>query len=75
MADVTLEFLARQSERILDELAAARADRAQILNEMATIREDIEIMSAMLRRMESWMRRTDDRVRRLEDRVPPRPPL
>jgi hypothetical protein len=36
MADVTLEFLARQSERILDELAAAGADRAQILNESGT---------------------------------------
>jgi hypothetical protein len=58
MTEPSLEFM----YRILGQ-------NEQILNEMVTIREDIEIMSAMLRRMESWMHRTDDRIRRLEDRT------
>ena len=76
MADdpITLEFIARQQERILDEMRVMR-------DEMGTVRDDMGVLTAMvmrldgtvglvlteLRAMHSQHNRLANRVRRLEE--------
>ena len=42
---VTLEFIVRQQERILDEMRSMR-------DEMGTIRDDMGVLTAMVRRLD-----------------------
>ena len=76
MADepITLEFLARQQQRLLDEMGSMR-------NEMGSMRDDMQVLTAMvmrldgtvglvlteLRAMHSQHQRLSNRVRRLEE--------
>jgi len=78
MADepITLEFLARQQQRILDEMSSMR-------DEMGSFRDDMQVLTAMvmrldgtvglvlreLRAMHGQHQRLANRVRRLEERV------
>ncbi len=79
---ITLEFLARQQQRLLDEMGSMRG-------EMASIRDDMHVLTAMvmrldgtvglvlteLRAMHSQHQRLANRVRRLEEqREEPRLP-
>jgi len=50
MADdtVTLEFIARQLDRVVKEQASMRAD-------MSSMRDDMQVMSAMLRRFDGTL--------------------
>jgi hypothetical protein len=71
---ITLEFLARQQQRLLDEMGAMRG-------EMGTMRDDMQVLTAMvmrldgtvglvlteLRAMHGQHNRLANRVRRLED--------
>jgi hypothetical protein len=69
---VTLDFLAAQQQRILDEMASMRAD-------IRLIRDDIGVLSAMAMRQDratktlveriDWLtERFGERLRRLEER-------
>jgi len=76
MADepITLEFLARQQQRLLDEMGSMR-------DEMGTMRDDMQVLTAMvmrldgtvglvlteLRAMHGQHQRIANRVRRLEE--------
>ncbi len=76
MADepITLEFLARQQQRLLDEMGSMRG-------EMGSVRDDMQVLTAMvlrldgtvglvlteLRAMHSQHQRLANRVRRLEE--------
>jgi hypothetical protein len=76
MADepITLEFLARQQQRLLEEMSSMR-------DEMGTMRDDMRVLTAMvmrldgtvglvlteLRAMHGQHQRLANRVRRLED--------
>jgi hypothetical protein len=78
MADepITLEFLARQQQRILDEMSSMRDD-------VGSFRDDMQVLTAMvmrldgtvglvlreLRAMHSQHQRLANPVRRLEERV------
>ena len=80
MADepITLEFIARQQQRVLDEI---RTEMRSVREEMASFRDDMQVMSAMimrldgtvglvlteLRAMHSQHNRLANRVRRLEE--------
>lgn len=64
---VTLELIARQQQRILDELAGMRA-------QFALMQDDIRVLTSMAIRQDTATRntldllhRTIDRVRQLED--------
>ena len=73
---VSLEFLARQQERILDQMSSFR-------EEMGSFRDDMQVLTAMvirldgtvglvlteLRAMHAQHNRLASRVRRLEERV------
>jgi hypothetical protein len=71
---ITLEFLARQQQRLLDEMGSMR-------DEMGTVRDDMQVLTAMvmrldgtvglvlteLRAMHSQHQRLANRVRRIEE--------
>ncbi|HTT78811.1 MAG TPA: hypothetical protein VMF86_03945 [Stellaceae bacterium] len=73
---VTLEFLARQQQRILEELGVVR-------DEMGSFRDDMQVLTAMVMRLDGTVRlvltelramhgqhqRLANRVRRLEERA------
>ena len=63
---VTLDFLAAQIERALEDNARTRSD-------MASFREDMQVLTAMVLRVDGTMSRLLDevraRVRKLEDQA------
>jgi hypothetical protein len=70
---ITLEFLARQQQRVLDELGSFRDDM-QVLTAMV-MRLDGTVGSVLteLRAMHSQHNRLANRVRRLEEQLEPTP--
>lgn len=82
MADepITLEFLARQQQRLLDEI---RGEMRSLRDEMASFGDDMQVLTAMVMRLDgtvglvltelraihSQHQRLANRVRRLEERV------
>ena len=77
---VTLEFLARQQQRLLEEM---RSEFRSVRDEMASFRDDMQVLTAMVMRldgtvgrlltevraMHSQHNRLANRVRRLEERA------
>ena len=81
---VTLEFLARQQQRLIEEM---RTGFRSVREEMASFRDDMQVLTAMvmrldgtvglvlteLRAMHSQHNRLAARVRRLEEQLEPTP--
>jgi hypothetical protein len=67
MAEATLEFLARQSERIINDLANLRG-ATDVLTAMSIRHEgSIQTVVQELQAIHSFNARLNDRVRKLED--------
>jgi hypothetical protein len=80
---VTLEFLGRQSERVLNELAGIRSDLTGVRTETTDVRGSIDVLTAMAMRHDNTMRtvitelqsihqlnaRIHDRLQKLEANV------
>ena len=66
MADelITLEFLARQQQRLLDEMSLMRG-------EMGSFRDDMQVLTAMVMRLDGTVGLvlTENRVRRIEEQL------
>ena len=81
---ITLEFLARQQQRLIEEM---RTGFRSMREEMGSFRDDMQVLTAMvmrldgtvglvlteLRAMHSQHNRLASRVRRLEERLEPAP--
>lgn len=59
---VDLNFLAQQNRRILDEMAELRGD-------MASFRDDLHVLTAMVIRLENSVGRVEQRIDRFAHRV------
>jgi hypothetical protein len=57
MDGATLEFLAQQQRRILDEIAAIRVDLQDLRDARERSREDVAVMTAMALRLENSLAR------------------
>jgi uncharacterized coiled-coil protein SlyX len=82
---ITLEFLAAQQRRTLDELSAIRVEMAGMRTEFVAIRDDITVLTAIVVRQENTIKaildqlrvmttqqnRFGDRLRRLEEEAQP----
>jgi hypothetical protein len=82
---ITLEFLAAQQRRTLDELGAIRVEMAAMRTEFVTIRDDITVLTAIVVRQENTLKavldqlrtmttqqhRFGDRLRQLEEKAEP----
>ncbi len=77
---ITLEFLAAQQRRTLDELGAIRVEMVGMRTEFVAIRDDITVLTAIvvrqenatldqLRAMTNQQNRFSDRLRSLEDQA------
>jgi hypothetical protein len=64
---VTLEFLARQQERILDELSTMRDDMQVLTAMVMRLDGTVGLVLTELRAMHSQHNRLANRVRRLEE--------
>jgi hypothetical protein len=53
---ITLEFLAAQQRRLLDEMAAIRAELALVRTQQVQTGEDIRVLSAMAMRQDATLR-------------------
>ena len=62
MADVTLEFLGKQLQRVLDDLVI-------IHNEIASLRDDMRVLTAMVIRVDSKLDRLEDEIHRQGGRL------
>lgn len=73
MADepVTLEFLARQQQRVLDELSSFRDDMQVLTAMVMRLDGTVSLVLTELRAMHSQHNRLANRVRRLEEPVEP----
>jgi hypothetical protein len=60
---VTLEFLAAQQQRVLDELGAVRVEMAAQRTELVTIRDDINVLTAIVMRQENTLKAILDQLR------------
>jgi hypothetical protein len=60
---VTLEFLAAQQQRVLDELGAVRVEMAVQRTEFVTIRDDITVLTAVVMRQENTLKAILDQLR------------
>jgi hypothetical protein len=60
---VTLEFLAAQQQRVLDELGAVRVEMAAQRTEFVTIRDDITVLTAIVMRQENTLKAILDQLR------------
>jgi hypothetical protein len=69
MTEVTLEFLARQGERILQELADARKERAEARAELADARDGLTVLTDMVLKLARDMVRVKDMLGRMDSRV------
>ena len=58
MAEMTLEFLAHQQQRVLDELRLVRAD-------IGDFKADMEVQSAIIRRLDTGVQNLAGEVRAL----------
>ena len=73
---ITLEFLAAQQRRTLDELAAIRVEMAGMGTEFVTVRDDITVLTAIVVRQENTIKAIlgqlpddDDIAKPLSDRL------
>ena len=73
---VTLEFLATQQRRTLDELAAVRTEMASVRTEFVSMRDDLMVLTAIVTRQENTMKAVLEQLRtmtsqqnRLSDRL------
>ena len=62
MADVTLDFLGAQLQRVLDDIAVMH-------NEIAGFRDDMRVLSAMTLRVDNKLDRLEDEIHRMNGRV------
>jgi hypothetical protein len=60
---VTLEVLAAQPQRVLDELGAVRVEMAAQRTEFVTIRDDITVLTAIVMRQENTLKAILDQLR------------
>jgi hypothetical protein len=60
---ITLEFLAAQQRRTLDELAAIRVEMAGMRTEFVTMRDDITVLTAIVVRQENTTKAILDQLR------------
>jgi hypothetical protein len=60
---VTLELLAAQQQRVLDELGAVRVEMAAQRTEFVTIRDDITVLTAIVMRQENTLKAILDQLR------------
>jgi hypothetical protein len=60
---ITLEFLAAQQRRTLDELGAIRVEMAAMRTEFVTIRDDITLLTALVVRQENTLKAVLDQLR------------
>jgi uncharacterized coiled-coil protein SlyX len=60
---VTLEFLAAQQRRTLDELSAIRVEMAGMQTEFVAIRDDITVLTAIVVRQENTIKSMLDQLR------------
>ena len=67
---VTLEFLARQQQRVLDELSSFRDDMTVLTAMVMRLDGTVGLVLTELRAMHSQHNRLANRVRRLEERQP-----
>jgi hypothetical protein len=77
---VTLDFLAAQQQRILDEMASMRSEMSGLRGDMRLMKDDITVLAAMAQRQDratkavlerldlltDQQNRVGDRLRRLE---------
>ena len=66
---VTLEFLARQQQRMLDEMASFRDDLTVLTAMVMRLDGTVGLVLTELRAMHSQHSRLANRVRRLEERI------
>ena len=59
---ITLEFLAAQQRRTLDELAAVRTEMAGMRTEFVSMRDDIMVLTAIVTRQENTLRAVLDQL-------------
>jgi hypothetical protein len=75
---VTLDFLAAQQQRILDEMSAIRVEMSTIRGDILMMKDDISVLSAMairqdratktvIERLDLLTGRFGERLRRLEE--------
>ena len=78
---ITLDFLARQQQKLLEEMVAMRNDVASVRGDIALIKDDITVLAAMAQRQDRATKtllerietltaqqgRFNERLRRLED--------
>jgi hypothetical protein len=71
MADepITLEFLARQQQRVLDEMGAMRDDMQVLTAMVMRLDGTVGLVLTELRAMHSQHNRLANRVRRVEERL------
>jgi hypothetical protein len=67
MAEVTLEFLARQNERLLNDFAMQRDDISVLTAMVVRLETSTGTIVQELRAMQRQIARMNDRVRKLED--------
>ena len=60
---ITLDFLAAQQQRVLDELGAVRVEMAAQRTEFVTIRDDITVLTAIVMRQENTLKAILDQLR------------
>jgi hypothetical protein len=60
---ITLEFLAAQQQRVLDELGSVRVEMAAQRTEFVTIRDDITVLTAIVMRQENTLKAILDQLR------------
>lgn len=62
MADVTLDFLGTQLQRVLDDIAVMH-------NEIAGFRDDMRVLSAMTLRVDNKLDRLETQISRFAERL------
>jgi len=66
---ITLDFLARQQQRILDELSGMRSEMASMRTQFTLMQDDIRVLTAMAMRQDTATRNTLDLLHRTMERV------
>jgi len=66
---ITLEFLAAQQRQILDELALVRTELAGMRAEMALMRDDNRVLTAMAMRQDNSSKTMLDLIHMITDRL------
>jgi len=61
--NITLEFLAAQQQRVLDELAGVRVEMAAQRTEFVPIHDDITVLTAIVMRQENTLKAVLEQLR------------